>query len=203
MKETVASNARGPSRIAVTLCDVLFGLSITTAIGVLAKSTKRDLPVANWAQLLVVIWLIALSWFGYHRAREDGNRDDFKSFTDPTFLQAMVDVVILALYFFLVRYAAIEFPKGATDLEPLSLLVFVVFVLYFVWDVFEGATARAEGQIGRRLGVRGGITFGFALIMMILWLVVRSVEPNTTTDAVILCAAYFALLYAYRFAQDI
>ena len=203
------------AHISVDFNDILFGLSMTAVFTAVADN-PTGLMIATWAQLVLAAWIIALSWFGYRRARAK-TPSVFNDFWSIRFAQYMVDATILGVYFVLAHYAAFGGSRDHLTIRPQAFTIFFIFVLYLIWDVLQGIDTRPrteklangvkikdeKSSHYERAWVRGKITACFTLLVFGLGLLIWFSNPRTNDLVITWCVAYFVAVGAYRLVQEV
>jgi hypothetical protein len=93
-----------------------------------------------YTHLILAMVVIAASWVGWTLSPSPGARHDVSGIFEAEFLVLIVDVVLVIIYFILVR--TVDFqrsengagPEFRASVLPETLWIFVIFCVYFVWD---------------------------------------------------------------------
>lgn len=113
--------------------------------------------------LLMSLILIAASYLGWQKS-EISRRDTAKisSLISWEFLELLLDVVLVTIYFILVHLSEIPIatatalagnaPTIAVSMIPEAVCVPFVFVLYLIWDVISKLPSRIDRKTGRPFG---------------------------------------------------
>ena len=164
-------NATGPSELALrqAFVGMLFALAIAEAailltdlLGVIAAdwnyefSLKRLLDsfldhdwllLAPATHLLLGILLISISWVGWSQSQASGNKERVTDIFSLPFFLLLWEVVLVVLYFILVKSVELDTSLGGhTDTDvtlavrapsatPEAFWLAVVFAAYVVWDI--------------------------------------------------------------------
>jgi hypothetical protein len=136
-----------------------------------------------FAHLFLALTLIAASWVGWKRSRSPGMRRSVESVFSRSFVGLLVDVILVVIYFIIVRQVEIEQKGDVIVLLPASAKpeaggLAAVFVVYGVWDLLTDVFP--QGCIPKSLGVLAWTskasrlaavsTFASALCMGLSWL---------------------------------
>ena len=81
--------------------------------------------------LLVALFLITTSWVGWSKTFDDPDYPSITGLCSKGYVLLLIDVVILIVYFSLVKSVD---PLNVASGIPEAILVMLVFILYFVWD---------------------------------------------------------------------
>lgn len=179
------------SKVGVDFIDILFGFVVSDGFKDLLSLDRHD--AVRWSHVIVALWLVALSWIGYHKAKDLSRRD--LNFKDLSVVQFLVDVGIVALYFFLVRAA--DQTRHHLTVVPEVWFIAGIFGAYLLWDLLDigldsaNATHRALGS-----GIWATLFLIAALVLGLGW------DPSTTVPVVVVDAAYVVMLYLYRVRQE-
>jgi hypothetical protein len=136
----VAEVAIQASRLFEVIANPQSGMSI---IGIL-----RDVPVSNsWTvlaplgHLILVFVLVSTSWVGWSRSI-DRDRDIEQIFS-VSFLQLLIELSLVVLYFVLARSVELTSSGPAAipspSVVPEAKWLFCIYVGYAVWDLFNDA----------------------------------------------------------------
>ncbi len=113
-----------------------------------------------YTHLFLATVMIATSWVGWSVSKAPGARLDVTAIFQWEFVVLLLDVALVITYFIMVR--TVEFGKEgiAARVDPPSTLafwIFVIFALYFVWDIITKIfiyRRKPEGAWGRKYGSR-------------------------------------------------
>jgi hypothetical protein len=219
IRRTVPELDESDKRSGVTFVNILFGLVVTTA------AIQFSAEFVNWwadgwnfvnkarlANLAVALTLTVLSWIGYHQSQQ--YPPFLIKFINIPFFQFCLDVSMVIAYYAVVAVA--ENPdRGARapltpDALPEAGLVFIVFVLYALWD-FLGYRLFHDPEYSRRLktpreperlGPRRWVTFGFTVAAGIQALAIWVFRPSTGLSVIGADAAIIAFLLLYRLLKQ-
>lgn len=197
--------------------DILFGLAASQVfIAVQQTPSPHRISVAGWGYLVVALFVIVLSYIGYHTNRVHRGGGWPLDFRSLPMIELGIDVLLVGTYFLLVIESP-GIPTGATDhgrpaaAVMQATLLAVIFLLYFVWDATEhiitgtqrygdflsGGTSDLASLHGRtaKHRARSLIFFGiFAGLAVVVWIW----RPTDTGSLVGLDAVYIMLLLLYR-----
>lgn len=137
--------------------------------------------------------VVSVSWVGWSKSEAAGHREDINGFVSWSFLLLLLEVLLVTFYFGVASSIELE-GEGANvhvslspSAVPESLLLALVFTLYFIWDliadVFKSPIAETlEDCGGKRPSfalqmVTGSITYGSSsLLCIVLCLIVYYVS---------------------------
>ena len=115
-------------QVAINAADVV---SITAALSAKAPAL---------AHLGVGLILISASWVGWRQSKSPGMKDKVKYLFSLAFLGLLLDVILVIIYFIVVRHVEIDQINGVPSLTeptavPEALGLCVVFGVYAFWDL--------------------------------------------------------------------
>lgn len=169
------------AQVHLTFVEFLFSLAAAEIAMRFASVCDTGADWWSWnflalnAHLLMSLVLIAASYLGWQKS-EISHRDTSKisSLISWEFLELLLDVVLVTIYFILVHLSEIPVfdasaspdtvPAIAVSLIPEAVCVPLVFVLYLIWDVISKLPSRIDRKTGKpfgpgRLFRRGRISF--------------------------------------------
>ena len=136
----VQSSAREPK-----LRHEFVGMMFAVAIGEVGLQTAALVQAGHllaflpaYSHLLLATVVIATSWVGWTLSQAQGARIDVAGIFELEFLVLLLDVVLVIIYFILVRSVDFGREKDAPRIESaqnVAYLVLSIFILYFVWDL--------------------------------------------------------------------
>lgn len=121
------------------------GMMFAVAIGEVGLQTAALFQAGHylhflpaWTHLIVATIMIATSWVGWTLSVAPGARRDVKGVFEWEFVVLLVDVILVILYFILVR--SVDFEKGEAaphiaQASSVALLIVIIFALYLFWDL--------------------------------------------------------------------
>jgi hypothetical protein len=94
----------------------------------------------GFAHLALGLIVIAASWVGWRQSQSPGMKEQIRSQFSLRFVGLLIDVLLVILYFVLVRSVEIEQEAGATvhasaSALPEAFWLMAVFAVYAVWDL--------------------------------------------------------------------
>lgn len=197
------------------LLDLLYAVPVSDLAVRVSGADLGRVSMADWANLVVCMAVIILSWIGLHRNRVEmaaslKTHRRWISVTDYLslrFLQYTVELVIIVLYF--VLGLKIHLPTSndrsasTPDMTWLVGTLLVIFVGYLIWDILDVTLAMRDHMVyWRDRAIAGGIvTAAASVLVLAMYLVVRS-TTTTTTSALTWSILSIALLYFYRVVQQ-
>lgn len=212
----LSSQGGGSPLDGLSFLDLIF----TVPVGDLAmrvSGAKLDrVSAGDWSALAMILTVIVLSWIGMHKDRKDlvqgskTKRDVIGEFPffGPRFVQFVVEVVIIGLYFVMGLNLTLPTPDhlAVTPLpeESLTEVLLWIFIAYFVWDILDVWLARHGGNpVWQATAAAGGkVTFLFSVAVTAIFVTTSSAPPRTVEAVVWWNLVLIVLLYGYRVAQD-
>ena len=142
-----------PRELRFIFVQMLFSLTAAEVARQLAEMALNP-PAVPWekllpayAQLVLGGLLVVTSWVGWSSSTASRQVEPAVSAFGAPFLVLLTDVVLVILYFLLVRGA--EVPKDGKVPPPSaateSTIIMLVFALYLFWDLLTKAVSRPEG----------------------------------------------------------
>jgi hypothetical protein len=162
---------------AVTIGEV--GLQAAALIR--AGNWVRLLPA--WGHLFLATAVIATSWVGWSLSQAPAARKDVNGVFERGFVILLLDVILVIVYFILVR--TVNFEGASARVDPASTVarwVFFIFILYLVWDFLTKDFSWGILPTG--------------ICVVLAWLIGRLVraadQPHyLTADFALLCLVFF------------
>jgi hypothetical protein len=180
------------SEIYVKFIDVLFAIVLGQSFVLLSSSSGLASWMTNpsshiWDMLNTVLnySLIITSWVGYH--------DSVRTLPIRKIWRFIIDIILLFLYYLGFTYVS-SFPR-------LSMVLVLVFMLYFLWNVARFFEYRnVEEYVSRyKLLNRTWEAFGFAVIFAFIAYISNSL-PEPTIGGVMWAAVLLVfIIYRKRF----
>jgi len=173
--------------------EMLFALAVSQVaihaadlVGI-QSSLLEKLP--GFAHLTLGLIVIAASWVGWRQSQSPGMKEQIRSLFSVRFVGLLIDVLLVILYFILVRSVEIEQKSGATvhtsaSALPESFWLMAVFVVYALWDLI--ADVFSAGCLPT------------LSLLRLLWKGVRVAVVCTASSLLCLALCYVA----YRSAQS-
>ncbi|MGA8725555.1 MAG: hypothetical protein WB565_10970 [Acidimicrobiales bacterium] len=186
-------------QIGVDFIDILFGFVVAEIFA--AFTTVQGNEYASWANLILALAIVVFSWLGYHKAKDAYSRTI--SFRDPSIIQFLIDVGVVALYLALVKQSehaqavARLAPHQPLSIRPQAITIIAIFGLYLIWDLLQIHLAddSKKSQATEHTWWSFGFFVAFAVYSAIIIWVWR---PNSNETIVIADAVYLLLTYLYR-----
>lgn len=193
-----------------TFVELLFSLAVAEIAqrfaGVIDKADGDFLETKYWpcySHLFLALIVITTSWIGWGKSNASHRNSKFASVFRLDFVELLIDVVLVIVYFVLVHRSedvvidAITKASTVTpSIVPEGVCVAMIFTLYFAWDVVSKWPSRIDdfgNQNGwEKLKDRGKIS----LIVMVIaiatavigWIVRReSLLQTITFDFSLVC----------------
>lgn len=146
----------------------------------ITKLSENDYAlIAPASHLVLGLILIASSWVGWSRSKAGGNEGDIRDIHTPRFMLLLIEVLLVALYFILIRSVELDNSSFAesriiTDAvpdpsaAPEAVLLCIVFLVYFIWDVLAdvslGPIPREHAPMVHRKYISSIVTFTTGVI---------------------------------------
>lgn len=213
-----------PSSIGVSFVDILFALAVGQVFAPVAEwaqdPAKHPLAFASFSHLVVALTMTITSWIGYHAS---ANKPRFKPhFFNVELVKLTLDITMVAVYFVLAANAV----RIPVESRHETVLVFIAFSLYFVWDLASAYQKRvALDNVYRkewekvradkhRIDVttawvptnwgRVGATFVALLASMLLARVTWTYSgPSTASRTIATDVALLVILIGYRMLKEL
>lgn len=142
----VEANPAGEDILRVGFVEILFALAASQVAIHAADLEGISAPLQDKmpavAHLVVGSVLIVASWLGWRQSVSPGMKEKVKYLFSVPFIGLLVDVLLVILYFIIVRNVEIEQGGGQPVLapptaQPESRWLYVVFGVYAFWDLVE------------------------------------------------------------------
>ncbi|SRR6266478_2077513 len=147
-----------------------------------------------YGHLLLATTVVAASWVGWSVSSAPGARLDVRGVFQWEFIVLLLDVSLVITYFILVR--TVDFGKESSPrIEPASTVagwVFLIFLLYLLWDVITKVVIYLKKPDGHWLRLHGSRMIPTIVCLILARIVWRQVEG---ADLPHLLSADFALLW--------
>lgn len=185
---------------AVTIGEV--GLQVAALIR--AGHWVHFLPA--YSHLFLATMVVTTSWVGWSVSRAPGARHDVGGIFQGEFLVLLVDVMLVVVYFILVRSVEFAGEKSTPYIGTESTVTFwlvMIFVLYFAWDVLTKVVLylkyrpKLEGKWLPNYGSRMIPTF---VGLLLVYATKRIVD---SADSVHVITADLALLFVILFFRSL
>jgi hypothetical protein len=180
-----------------------------------AGQVLRFLPA--YTHLILATLLIATSWVGWTLSLAPGARRDVSGIFEWEFVVLLLDVLLVILYFVLVRSVDFAKDQAAPHIAPASnvaSLIAVIFALYLMWDFLtkvlvswkhRGESKRSMKQHFDSLwwcssGVR---MLPSLLCFIISWVTVRLFQGVDPPHMLTADVALIALVLLFRALKDL
>lgn len=199
-----------------TFVEMLFALAVgQIAINAadlveLESSWQSKLPA--WAHLAVGLIVIAASWLGWKRSASWRRTKPLEHLFSLAFIGLLLDVILVVLYFIIVRRAEIfevaSVPKlGPPSAKPESWWIIWMFAVYVGWDlltdVFSEGNIPPDTKHPRRFRVAFVSSFASLVCVGLTYLVFVIASQNADPDAVVLLdVALICLALLFRLLKS-
>lgn len=215
-QDTTAENFREiEDPLRYTFVEMLFALAVgqiaihTADFLSVETSPMQLLPAAM--HLVVSLLVIGTSWIGWRQSMSPGMKQQIQSIFSRRAIGLLLDVLLVILYFILVRSVELQQKDGNTILTPASARpeakwLACVFCIYIVWDlladVFSPNCLTKTGLFGiafqaLRVGVVSVAASVFCLGMTLLVLSYAS-EGLLPIQVVLLDCALMMIVVLFR-----
>lgn len=116
------------------------------SVGIPLNQPERWLPAAM--HLAVGLVLIASSWVGWRQSKSPGMKEKVEFVFSRTFLGLLLDVILVVLYFIVIRQGEIDEKNGAAVVTiataaPEAMWVTIVFFVYVCWDLLSDVFSKS------------------------------------------------------------
>ena len=161
--------------------------------------------IPGLAHLILSLFVIAASWVGWRHSQSPGMKQQIVSIFSLRFIGLLVDVLLVILYFVLVKSVELEQVGGNPKLSTPSatsesIWIVVIFGTYAAWDliadVFSNGSIPPTSMVGRLwIGLRVAIVCSLAscTCLLLCYVVLRFSE---SVAGVLEVAAFDAALLA-------
>ncbi len=199
------------------------GMMFAVAIGEVGLQTAALVQAGHalgflpaWTHLLLATVVIATSWVGWTLSVAPGARRDVNGIFEWEFIVLLMDVLLVILYFILVRTVDFGNEQDAPRIAPaarVATLMLIIFALYLLWDVLtkvciywkyrdkskKGLLEHYDSSWLRTFGVRMvPSTVCLILSCVTLWLVRKADAPHMLTADL----AMIGLILLFRALKD-
>lgn len=162
--------------------------------------------------LFLALMVIAASWLGWRQSVSGGMKERVQHLFTLGFVGLMFDVVLVILYFILVRSVELvvfdnRVNLGPPSAVPESIWVTSIFAVYAVWDVLADVCvtgAIPQGPIPKRIlktigtvVVSTGASVICAVLAYLVFVVAHSVSASAT-EVLLLDGALVSLVLLFR-----
>jgi hypothetical protein len=192
---------------------MLFALAIAqiaiNAAAIFAVSAPLPTKIAAAAHLFVALLLIACSWVGWRLSRSPGLMEPVTGVYRKSFLDLLLDVLLVIVYFIIVQRAEINTVTGQiaverTSASPEAIGVLSVFVIYVLWDLLTDISPNYIPE-GTRFWSSKTISAAFvstfaSLLCLALTIGVLAAAANVSSTAKVIAldAALGAIILLFR-----
>jgi hypothetical protein len=193
---------------------MLFALAIAqiaiNAAAIFAVSAALVIKIAAAAHLSVALLLIACSWVGWRLSRSPGVTEPVTGVYRKSFLDLLLDVLLVIVYFIIVQRAEINTVAGQivvelTSASPEAIGVLSVFVIYVLWDLLTDVLSAKYIPEGIRFfslkTFSAAFVSTFASILCLVLtagVLLAAKDTNSTAKVVALDFALGAIILLFR-----
>ena len=159
-----------------------------------------------YGHLLLATIVVATSWVGWSVSMAPGARQDVHRVFQLEFLILLIDVVLVITYFILVR--TIDFGKEGSPprIDPPSKVaqwVFLIFILYFLWDIITKVFIYAKEPAGDWIRDYGSRMIPAIICLIASWIVWRQVEGADRPHWLSADLALLSLVLLFRALKEL
>jgi hypothetical protein len=190
------------------------GMMFAVAIGEVGVQTAVLVQAHNWvhflpayAHLLLATVLIATSWVGWTLSPSPGARTDVNSIFEWEFFVLLLDVLLVVIYFILVRSVDFTEENGIrlnASAAPEAFWITVVFCVYLIWDFVSKVVvyqSKRQSEPGwRNHGVRMVPT---TICLVLAFIVRREVAHADAPHVLTADLALAGVLMLFRALKDL
>lgn len=173
---------------AITIGEV--GLQVAALVQ--AGHPARFLPA--YSHLILATIVVASSWVGWSVSWAPGARKDVGGVFQWEFVVLLLDVSLVITYFILVR--TVDFGKESSPrIDPAATVarwIWLIFLLYLVWDVFTKIVIYLTNPSGKWLRLQGSRMIPTIICLTLAGIIWHEVEG---ADSAHCLSADFALLW--------
>ncbi len=208
-----ASPKEDPLRF--TFVEMLFALAVSQVAMSAADLASLPNPIGEklpaLAHLTLSLLAIAASWVGWRLTKSPGTKHLISSIFELRFVGLILDVLLVILYFILVKSTDIEQVNGSPRLTapsaaPEALWISAVFAVYALWDLLSDVLPAdyAPGltfvrRLWRGLRIAFVSTFSSIACLGLTWLVYRNASNASSGSRVVaLDLALLAVIFLFR-----
>ena len=199
------------------------GMMFAVAIGEVGLQTAALLQAGHmirflpaYSHLVLATLLIATSWVGWTLSVAPGARHDVSGIFEWEFVILLLDVLLVVLYFVLVRSVDFAKDQAAPHIASASKvagLIVVIFALYLTWDFFTKVLVSWKHRIESKTSMRNhfdslwwrsnGVRMLPSLLCLIVsWVTVRLFKSVDAPHMLTADIALIALVLLFRALKD-
>jgi len=198
--------------------EMLFALAISQVAVHAADLTTvrwdsvRDVAAA-WIHLALSLLVIGASWIGWRQSQSPGIKAQIESIFSRRAVGLLLDVILVILYFVLVRSVELQQENGVVTLTTPSasndaLWISSIFAVYVVWDLFadvfapESLTDKGPRMLwqGVRVALASAAASGICLLMA-LFVFTRATNVSDPVRVALYDGSLIALVLFFRAAK--
>ncbi len=208
-----------PDSVGLSYVDLLYALPVAAIANLIVEVHSSEVTVAGWFNVGLALTAVTCGWVGHHGNRKLmpkclRQQEEKWFFTTPRFLQFILEILVIAVYFALVLAAQLPDPDGSGGSFEITLtkLLAIGFGLYLVWDLLDiwiasGSSRRSlpcqasSKWLDRAIkGMVVTLVFGlvFGVICAYVW-----AGHHLTRHIAWFDAGLIVLLVIYRMVQEI
>lgn len=166
------------------------------------------------AHLVLGLMLVATSWVGWRQSKSPGVKEQVRNIVSWQFVGLLLDVLIVILYYLLIRSVEVEQVNGkpalgAASARPEAMWMCAVFGVYAIWDLVadifspgclpDGSWGLKCVMAGRALGVS---VFASVLSFVLAYFVFRLAADGAPWHQVVaMDAALVCVVVLFRNAK--
>jgi len=161
-----------------------------------------------YTHLVLALSLVATSWVGWSKSEALGNIKDVESVFSWEFLVLLLDVLLVILYFIIVKGVDSEkTPDGHITIVPSAenetLWIMVVFAVYLIWDFLTKFVISEQKTVRARLSEfwnRGWVSVVCLLLAIFGWYTLRAVQGPR--NVVLADVSLLSLVFLFRALKE-
>jgi hypothetical protein len=199
--------------VGLSFLDLLYAVPVADIATRVANTHLHHVTPSGWTDVALALTAVTFGWIGHHknrnlkRERWTGLDPADPSFTQPRFLQFVVEILIIVAYFALAAHPALTADArlgSPSELWEAGWLA-GVFCLYLVWDVLDVRIARRakEDDWADRATCGGIVTLWFVGVFAIFLLVAWTGRHHPPHSVVLFDVLAIVCLYLYRATQEL
>jgi hypothetical protein len=194
------ASEQSSTQLHLTFVEMLFALAIgevaVDASRLVILNSQGSVGIAGslpaYTHLILATIVIATSWVGWRTSRFSGS--DIKTVFSWDFVELLLDVLLVILYFLLVRFAELPADSPGAVVPNASAeagMTAIIMGIYVLWDFLSCRTERAK----LKLRVWASV---LCLIVSLMALRMLPLHSNRGTAVILTDVALLGLLLMFR-----